>query len=77
MVRKLRSHSRALTEAMVKRYLSTEPIKKKCYKVPAELWRNILMEWILTKWIRLWNRLWKPGSVRRLRMFEQKSLDKI
>ena len=37
MVRKLRSHSRALTEAMVKRYLSKEPIKKKCYKVPVRI----------------------------------------
>ena len=37
MVMKLRSHSGALTEAMVKRYLSTEPIKKKCYKVPARI----------------------------------------
>ena len=30
MVMKLRSHFGALTEAMVKGYLSTEPIKKKC-----------------------------------------------
>lgn len=37
MVMKLRSHSGALTEAMVKRYLSREPIKKKCYKVPARI----------------------------------------
>lgn len=37
MVMKLRSHSGALTEAMVKRYLSKEPIKKKCYKVPAKI----------------------------------------
>ena len=37
MVMKLRSHSGALTEAMVKRYLSKEPIKKKCYKVPARI----------------------------------------
>ena len=36
-VMKLRSHSGALTEAMVKRYLSREPIKKKCYKVPARI----------------------------------------
>lgn len=34
---KLRSHSGALTEAMVKRYLSTEPIKKKSYKVPGRI----------------------------------------
>lgn len=37
MVMKLRSHSGALTDAMVRRYLSTEPIKKKCYKVPARI----------------------------------------
>lgn len=37
MVMKIRSHSGALTEAMVKRYLSTEPIKKKCYKVPSRI----------------------------------------
>ena len=37
MVMKLRSHSGDLTEAMVKRYLSKEPIKKKCYKVPARI----------------------------------------
>lgn len=29
--------SGALTEATVKRYLSKEPIKKKCYKVPARI----------------------------------------
>lgn len=37
MVMKLRSHSGALTDAMVRRYLSTEPVKKKCYKVPARI----------------------------------------
>lgn len=37
MVMKLRSHSRALTDTMVRRYLSTEPVKKKCYKVPARI----------------------------------------
>lgn len=37
MVMKLRSYSGTLTEAMVKRYLSTETIKKKCYKVPARI----------------------------------------
>lgn len=37
MVMKLRSHSGALTEAMIKRYLSTEPVKKKCYKVPSRI----------------------------------------
>lgn len=37
MVMKLRSHSGALTEAMVKRYLSTETIKKKCYKIPGRI----------------------------------------
>ena len=37
MVMKLRSHSGALTEAMVKRYLSAEPVKKKCYKVPSRI----------------------------------------
>ena len=36
VVMKLRSHSGALTEAMV-RYLSKEPIKKKCYKVSARI----------------------------------------
>lgn len=36
-VMKLRSHSGALTEAMVKRYLSAEPVKKKCYKVPGRI----------------------------------------
>lgn len=37
MAMKLRSHSGALTDAMVRRYLSTEPVKKKCYKVPARI----------------------------------------
>lgn len=37
MVMKLRSHSGALTDAMVRRYISTEPVKKKCYKVPARI----------------------------------------
>lgn len=37
MVMKLRSHSGALTDAMVRRYLITEPVKKKCYKVPARI----------------------------------------
>ena len=37
MVMKFRSHSGALTDAMVRRYLSTEPVKKKCYKVPARI----------------------------------------
>lgn len=37
MVMKLRSHSGALTDAMVRRYLSTESVKKKCYKVPARI----------------------------------------
>ena len=36
-VMKLRSHSGALTDAMVKRYLSAEPVKKKCYKVPGKI----------------------------------------
>lgn len=36
-VMKLRSHSGVLTDAMVKRYLSTEPVKKKCYKVPGRI----------------------------------------
>lgn len=36
-VMKLRSHSGTLTDAMVRRYLSTEPVKKKCYKVPARI----------------------------------------
>ena len=33
MVMKIRSHSGALTEAMVIRYLSTDSIKMKCYMV--------------------------------------------
>ena len=37
MVMKLRSRSGALTDAMIRRYLSTEPVKKKCYKVPARI----------------------------------------
>lgn len=37
MVMKLRSHSGTLSDAMVRRYLSTEPVKKKCYKVPARI----------------------------------------
>ena len=37
VVMKLRSHSGALTDAMVKRYLSAEPVKKKCYKVPGRI----------------------------------------
>ena len=36
-VMQLRSHSGALTDAMIKRYLSTEPVKKKCYKVPGRI----------------------------------------
>lgn len=36
-VMKLRSHSGALTDAMVKRYLSAEPVRKKCYKVPGRI----------------------------------------
>jgi len=36
-VMKLRSHSGALTDAMVRRYLSAEPVKKKCYKVPGRI----------------------------------------
>lgn len=37
MVMKLRSRSGTLTDAMIRRYLSTEPVKKKCYKVPARI----------------------------------------
>lgn len=37
MVMMLRSHSGALTDAMVRRYLSTDPVRKKCYKVPARI----------------------------------------
>jgi ParB family chromosome partitioning protein len=37
MVMKLRSHFGTLTEAMIRRYLSISPIKKKCYKVPARI----------------------------------------
>lgn len=37
VVMKLRSHSGALSDAMVKRYLSAEPVKKKCYKVPGRI----------------------------------------
>jgi len=36
-VMKIRSHSGVLTDAMVKRYLSTEPVKKKCYRVPGRI----------------------------------------
>ena len=37
MVANLRSHSGSLIEAKIKRYLSKNPIKKKCYKVPARI----------------------------------------
>lgn len=37
MVMKLRSHSGSLTDAMIRRYLSKEPVKKKCYRVPARI----------------------------------------
>ena len=37
MVANLRSHSGSLTEAKIKIYLSKNPIKKKCYKVPARI----------------------------------------
>lgn len=37
MVMKFRSHSGALTDAMVRWYLSTESVKKKCYKMPARI----------------------------------------
>lgn len=37
MVVNLRSHSGSLTEAKIKRYLSKNTIKKKCYKVPARI----------------------------------------
>lgn len=37
MIANLRSHSGSLTEAKIKRYLSKNPIKKKCYKVPARI----------------------------------------
>lgn len=37
MVANLRSHSGSLTVAKIKRYLSKNPIKKKCYKVPARI----------------------------------------
>lgn len=37
MVANLRSHSGSLTEAKIKRYLNKNPIKKKCYKVPARI----------------------------------------
>lgn len=37
MAIKLRSHTGTLTEALVRRYFSTAPIKKKCYKVPARI----------------------------------------
>ena len=36
-VANLRSHSGSLTEAKIKRYLSKNTIKKKCYKVPARI----------------------------------------
>ena len=37
MVANLRSHSGSLKEAKIKRYLSKNTIKKKCYKVPARI----------------------------------------
>lgn len=37
MVANLRSHSGSLTEVKIKRYLSKNLIKKKCYKVPARI----------------------------------------
>lgn len=37
IVANLRSHSGSLTEAKIKRYLSKNTIKKKCYKVPARI----------------------------------------
>ena len=35
MAIKLRGHTGVMTEAMIRRYLNTKTIKKKCYKVPA------------------------------------------
>ena len=37
MAIKLRSHSGVMTEAMIRRYLKINTIKKKCYKVPARI----------------------------------------
>lgn len=37
MAIKLRGHTGVMTEAMVRRYLNTKTIKKKCYKVPARI----------------------------------------
>ena len=37
MAIKLRSHTGTLTDGLVRRYLKAEPIKKKCYKVPARI----------------------------------------
>ena len=77
MVANLRSHSGSLTEAKVKRYLSKNPIKKKCYKVPARIGRSTLREWIQIKLIVLWSRHWLHGLERRMRMFDEISLKKI
>ena len=37
MAIKLRGHTGVMTEAMIRRYLNTKTIKKKCYKVPARI----------------------------------------
>ena len=37
MAIKLRSHTGTLTDGLVRRYLRADPIKKKCYKVPARI----------------------------------------
>ena len=70
MVANLRSHSGSLTEAKIKRYLSKNPIKKKCYKVPAR---------IVEKYFEGMdpNRHWLHGLERRMRMFDEISLKKI
>lgn len=34
---KLRSHSGVMSEAMIRRYLNINTIRKKCYKVPARI----------------------------------------
>lgn len=37
MAIKLRSHTGTLTDGLVRRYLRADPVKKKCYKVPARI----------------------------------------
>lgn len=69
MVMKLRSHSGALTDAMVRRYLSTEPVKKKCYKVPARIVEKYFVgmdpnkvDSIVEQALEAWFHKWKDGA---------------